>query len=136
MEPRASNLDPILVAIKELGPKVVVITDGGNGAQAYDGQTRYIVPPCKAQVVDTLGAGDAFGAAFTAAVIRGQDIPAALLWASANAASVVGKTGAKPGILRLQEVERFLADHHPGPESIRTGAIRKEALAEMVDTER
>ncbi|HOS94772.1 MAG TPA: PfkB family carbohydrate kinase [Armatimonadota bacterium] len=136
MEPWASNLDPILVAIKELGPKIVVITDGGNGAQAYDGETRYIVPPCKAQVVDTLGAGDAFGAAFTAAIIRGHDIPTALLWASANAASVVGQTGAKPGILHLADVEQFIQEHHPGPESIRTGTIRKDALSEMVDTER
>jgi len=123
MEPWASNMDPILTAIKDLGPKLVVITDGANGAQAFDGSTRYIVPPCKAGLVDTLGAGDAFGSGFTAATIEGHDTKTALLWSSANAASVVQHVGAKPGLLRADQVDAFLSETHPGLEAIRTGVI-------------
>ena len=121
MEPWVSNLDPILQALKELGPKLIVITDGRNGAQAYDGTTRYIIPPCEVSVADTLGAGDGFGAAFTAAQALGEGIENALLWAVANSASIVAKTGAKPGILRREEIEPFLAAHHPGRDAVRKG---------------
>jgi fructokinase len=53
-------------ALLELGPKVVLLTRGADGALAVtpDGDTP--VPAPKVSVVDTIGAGDAFGGGFLA----------------------------------------------------------------------
>jgi len=65
-------LADILERILELGPRLVAITTGTLGAVALsrEGQTR--VPAVPVRVVDTVGAGDSFGAALIAA-LAGQD---------------------------------------------------------------
>ncbi|HET7339327.1 MAG TPA: carbohydrate kinase [Candidatus Dormibacteraeota bacterium] len=45
------------------GPRLVVVTLGEDGAYAAHGELRVRVPARPVQVVDTIGAGDAFGAA-------------------------------------------------------------------------
>jgi ribokinase len=87
----------------------VVMTDGPAGSYASDGQTIYFAGQYKkVKVIDRLGAGDAFCSGFTAAIARGWGIEEALTLGSANSTSVVGKIGAKTGILRsAQGVKRM-----------------------------
>jgi sugar/nucleoside kinase (ribokinase family) len=131
VEPWASNVDDILRAIYAYGPKVVVITDGKHGVQAYDGQYRYLLPPYPVQVVDTLGAGDAFASAFTAAYIRSNgDVEFSLKMGAANAAGVVTKLGAQLGLRTELESKSFIAQH---PEvTIRKTVLHDGALPELV----
>ncbi len=131
MEPWASNLDPIMLALKALGPKIVVVTDGNQGAQAYDGETLYYMPPYSVPAVDTLGAGDAFGAAFTAAFILGHDLPTCLKWGCANGASVVTHYGAKPGQLTRQALEEFIAAEERREVSVRQRKIDEDEAARI-----
>jgi ribokinase len=90
-------------AIKTLlaaGAKVVCVTDGGNGSTASDGKNLYHCPVVKdAPVVDTTGAGDAFGTGVTWAFVQGLELPTALLAGTMNATSVVGTLGAQDGLL-------------------------------------
>ncbi len=50
--------------------QIIVITDGGNGAFAYDGEHYYYCPCFEGPVVSTLGAGDAFASTFCGALGR------------------------------------------------------------------
>jgi ribokinase len=61
----------------------------------------------KTKPVDRLGAGDAFGSGFVAALAKGLPMEDALSLASANASSVVSKIGAKTGILKTGRVKRM-----------------------------
>ena len=45
------------------GVKLVVVTRGGDGAEAWNAQGAVSVPPVKVTVIDTVGAGDTFQAA-------------------------------------------------------------------------
>lgn len=83
----------------EAGAKVACITDGKNGALTTDGKRLFSCPIAPAPVVDTTGAGDAFGVGFTWALATGHDLPTALLAGTINGASVVGAIGAQPGLL-------------------------------------
>jgi ribokinase len=77
----------------------VVLKLGGGGALwASEGAEPVRVPPCPAPgpVVDTTGAGDAFAAAYLAAVAGGEPVAAALTTACRTAASVVTCLGARP----------------------------------------
>ena len=96
--------------LHELGPKIVVITDGPNGAYASDGQNCFQMPlyPDPAPPIDRTGAGDSFASTFVAALIKGNTIEGALQWAPINSMSVVQKVGAQAGLLSEKELEGFL----------------------------
>jgi ribokinase len=97
-----------------LGPRIVVVTDGPNGAYASDGDNRFQMPlyPDPAPPVDRTGAGDSFASTFTAALIKGKSLEEALQWAPINSMSVVQKVGAQAGLLKQHELEHFL-QHAP-----------------------
>lgn len=92
--------------------QVIVITDGGNGAYAFDGQYFYRCPIFESQVVSTLGAGDAFASTFCAALSKTEaDIGKALMYASVNSAGVVSEFGATKGLLTFDEIEQKLKEN-------------------------
>ncbi len=95
----ASDVRAALKLFCEGGATVACITDGKNGAMATDGTRLYSCPILPAPVVDTTGAGDAFGTGLTWALATGHDLPTSLLAGTINGASVVGAIGAQPGLL-------------------------------------
>ena len=65
------SLDDIGAAWNELGPALVVVTDGADGAVAYRAESGPLRRPGRhVQVVDTIGAGDAFTAGLLAGLVR------------------------------------------------------------------
>lgn len=91
--------------------QIIVITDGGNGAYAYDGEKYYYCPVFDGPVVSTLGAGDAFASTFCAALGRTKiDIGKSLMMASVNSAGVVSEFGAAKGLMTFDEIEKKLAE--------------------------
>jgi sugar/nucleoside kinase (ribokinase family) len=95
------NVAGALTALCKTGPKVVAVTDGGDGVLASDGEVLYRMPAIDVKVASTLGAGDAFGSAFALEYSRSGDIGRALALGSANAASVIQVVGAKNGLLAV-----------------------------------
>lgn len=89
------DIKNLLTKIHKLGPKIVIITDGKNDVNAFDGKFMYKLKPNKIKVVETTGAGDAFAASFLAGMVKKNDIGFALKLASANSESVVQHHGAK-----------------------------------------
>lgn len=79
---------------------IVVITNGKKGSIAFDGEKIYHARIYKSRIVDTVGAGDAFGSGFTAGIIMGRGIEYALRLGSKNAASVVSHINTKDGLIR------------------------------------
>lgn len=94
-----------------LGCKIVVITDGPDGAYASDGNQRLKMPlyPDPAPPKERTGAGDAFASTFVAALAKGNSLEGALQWAPINSMSVVQQTGAQAGLLTEKELEEWLA---------------------------
>ncbi len=54
------SADDIIAGWLELGPSVVVLTRGAEGAHAVTRHGTLTCPPVRTEVVDTVGAGDAF----------------------------------------------------------------------------
>lgn len=97
--------------LHELGPKIVVITDGPNGSYAsYDGKLVTIPNyPDPAPPLDRTGAGDAFASTIVAALALGEPMDVALTWAPINSMNVVQKMGAQAGLLSRDEIKSYLA---------------------------
>lgn len=100
---------PILLdRLKKLGPNIVVLTQGSNGADVLYNDIIYHCDVKKVDVVETTGAGDAFGATFLSGMILKNSIEKALLMAIVNSSSVVTKIGPKNGLLKSIELEKSI----------------------------
>jgi len=79
---------------------VVIMTKGPKGFTACDNQHIYSAGILKEKkFADRTGAGDAFGSALVAAIIKGMSLDDALQLASANATGVLGEWGSNHGLL-------------------------------------
>lgn len=76
------------------GPEVVLVTQGENGATVYNGRQIFRQGIIETQVVDTLGAGDAFIARFLVEYLGGTPLEATLALAAQSAALTCGYYGA------------------------------------------
>jgi len=101
-------------AMNALGPNIVCITDGPNGAYAYDGDSGdfwfHPIYPDPKPPLDRTGAGDAFSSTFAIALASGKTIPEALAWGPINSMSVVQHYGAQEGLLPTEKLEELLAN--------------------------
>ncbi|WP_343313316.1 carbohydrate kinase [Brucella sp. BE17] len=93
----------------KLGPKLIVITKGAHGADAYTARAKVSVPGVKVDVADTVGAGDTVNAGILAslnvqglltkqaiAALDDDQIHAAVALGVRAAAVTVSRAGANP----------------------------------------
>ncbi|HEX4789909.1 MAG TPA: PfkB family carbohydrate kinase, partial [Actinospica sp.] len=55
------------------GPRILVVKDGGRGATAFEGDEEVVEPALTVDVVEPIGAGDAFAAGYLGGLLRGLD---------------------------------------------------------------
>jgi len=105
-----ASLDDVLDALAEGGTRFVVITRGAQGAVALVDGMRYERPAVRVDVVDTIGAGDAFMSGLLFGLLRdgtdrllvdgvpipAEDVVAALDTALVSGAITVSRAGANP----------------------------------------
>lgn len=85
---------------------VIAITQGRDGAMVLSENKKIHKNIVKVKTVEETGAGDAFGSAFVAGLIKNRPIEECLDWGLTNSASVVSKIGAKEGQLSLMKIKR------------------------------
>jgi sugar/nucleoside kinase (ribokinase family) len=94
--------------ILSLGPEIVVLTKGSEGAEVFTLEARYSTGVYDVPVKDTTGAGDCFHAAFLYGILSDWNLQHCLEFASAAAAILVQKIGARGGLPTLLEVQKFM----------------------------
>lgn len=98
----------LLKALSGLGPKVSIITDGGNGSMVFDGKRFVKAGILPIDACERTGAGDAFGSGYLSAIIQGRELEEALLWGTINSASVIGYIGSQKGLLKKEQMPTWL----------------------------
>lgn len=103
------QITELLKALRDLGPRIVVITDGPKGAYTYDGAEIWHMPmyPDPKPPLERTGAGDSFSSTFTSFLALGKSIPEALMIAPINSMSVVQYVGAQEGLLSREKIEEY-----------------------------
>ena len=95
----------------KLGPRIVVVTDGGNGVYVATNEKMYFHPAASADnIVNTLGAGDAFGSSFCGAIYSGESIEKAIQYGLTNSVSVIQHHDAKSGLLTKTQIEKYICN--------------------------
>lgn len=81
---------------REFNLKFVILTMGGDGSKVILEDSVHLSKPGKINIVDTVGAGDSFTAAFMLAYLRGESIEKAHTLATEVSSYVCTKAGAMP----------------------------------------
>lgn len=121
LEVTTSDIKELADGFHRLGVKIMVITDGPKGAYASDVKSIWFLPIFDGPVVERTGTGDAFGSGFVSAIIKGKDIPEAMLWGNANSTSVVQYIGAREGLLTEEAAQHLIAEQSKIRPSLFTG---------------
>lgn len=101
-------------AIMALGPRQVVAKRGGAGVLLFGEGGALNIPPFRVEVMNTLGAGDGFGAAYCYAVLQGWSPERCLTFAAAAGAIVVSRHSCSEAMPTRQEVEQLIASQQRG----------------------
>lgn len=106
---------PLAEALEGLGPRMVVVTLGHDGAVAIaDGTPPLHQPAFPVDVVDTLGAGDAFAAGLATALIGDRPLGEALAVAAACGAITCTGRGVFAHLPTASELRLFRLRHDSG----------------------
>jgi 5-dehydro-2-deoxygluconokinase len=97
--------------VRRCGPRLVVVKRGGRGAAVYGAEGVAEVPGIAVEVVNGLGAGDAFAAAFGYGLLRGMAPAEAARLGNAAGAMVAMQIPCSAAMPTREELEAFLARH-------------------------
>ena len=104
-EPRAAAR-----ALRERGVELAVVKQGPRGVLADDGETAVEVPPVPVEVVNGLGAGDAFGGALCHGLLAGWDLERVMRFCNAAGALVASRLACADAMPEAGEVEELMEE--------------------------
>jgi 5-dehydro-2-deoxygluconokinase len=91
-------------ALHEAGVELAIVKQGPAGVMASDGKERVVVPPTPVDVVNGLGAGDAFGGALCHGLLAGWDLEYAMRFCNAAGAIVASRLACADAMPTTDEV--------------------------------
>jgi 5-dehydro-2-deoxygluconokinase len=97
-------------AILDRGPELAVVKMGRDGVLAATARETVRVPPVEVDVVNGLGAGDAFGGALCHGLLAGWELPRIAGFASAAGAVVASRVACSEAMPAQDEVEALLKE--------------------------
>ncbi|MFO7695807.1 MAG: carbohydrate kinase family protein [Anaerolineae bacterium] len=96
--------------ILEMGPSIVVQTEGADGSYTVTRDERFHTPAYPVEVVDTTGAGDVFHGAYIVGMLHGWDLRTVARFSTAVSALKCTKLGGRGPIPNYGQVESFLRE--------------------------
>jgi 5-dehydro-2-deoxygluconokinase len=103
-------------ALRGAGVELAVVKQGPAGVLGDDGATSVVVPPVEIDVVNGLGAGDAFGGALCHGLLAGWDLARILEVGNAAGALVAAQLACADAMPTLDEVEALLRERRSAEE--------------------
>jgi 5-dehydro-2-deoxygluconokinase len=103
--------DEAAEALLDLGVAVAVVKRGPDGVLARTRDERVELPPVRLEVVNGLGAGDAFGGTLAHGLARGWDLERTIRAANAAGAIAASRLACADDFPTLGEIEEVLAAH-------------------------
>jgi len=97
-------------ALRERGVELAVVKQGPRGVLADDGSTSVEVPPVPVEVVNGLGAGDAFGGALCHGLLSGWELERVMRFCNAAGALVASRLACADAMPEEHEVDALIAE--------------------------
>lgn len=110
-EEKKVEIKRLLNSLADLGPKSVIITNGGEGSFGFDGDRFYEIGLFPAKLVEMTGAGDGYATGVLAGLFHGESLSEAMRWGAANGAAVVEQVGPQAGLLAYDSMLEKLEEN-------------------------
>ncbi|MEZ5039471.1 MAG: 5-dehydro-2-deoxygluconokinase [Saprospiraceae bacterium] len=102
------NIEKAIATILNLGVKVLIVKRGAEGASIFEkGKAEVVVPGFPVEILNILGAGDAFGAGFIYGCMQNWDLYKSVRMGNACGAILVTKHGCANFMPTLEEALAF-----------------------------
>ena len=89
---------------------IAVVKVGAKGAFVKRGNEIVTIPPMKADVVDTTGAGDMWAAGFLAGLVKGENLQKCGMMGAIVAKNIIEVVGAKMDTARWEKIHASIAN--------------------------
>ena len=109
-----TDADRAADALLEAGVELAVVKQGPRGVLAKTRTERVVVPPTPVEVVNGLGAGDAFGGSLVHGLLTGLPLEQVLRNANAAGAIVASRLECSTAMPTSDEIAALLAGRPPG----------------------
>jgi ribokinase len=96
------------ISLRRAGVRDVIVTLGEHGCLVVTQHDECRIAAPSVEVVDTVGAGDAFSGALAVAMAEGQTVLEAASWACAAGAFAVTKRGAQGALPTREEIDALV----------------------------
>jgi 5-dehydro-2-deoxygluconokinase len=112
VEVAVGTRDPARAAeeLLSLGVELAVVKQGPDGTYARTAEEEVNLPPLRLEVVNGLGAGDAFGGALVFALLRGWDLEPAVRLANASGAYVASQLACADAMPTLAQLQALVGE--------------------------
>lgn len=108
---KTDSVEEAVNAFKSFGTGLYIIKQGDEGSYIVNDESVFFVPSFKVQVVDTIGAGDAYVATMLLALARNESFQsAALLGSAAGSLACLGH-GSLSYQYGLEDIQRLVAEN-------------------------
>jgi 5-dehydro-2-deoxygluconokinase len=113
VEVAVGTRDPMAAsaALLELGLRLAVVKQGPKGVLARTADELVEVPPLPIQILNGLGAGDAFGGSLCHGLLAGWDLERTLRLANAAGAIVASRLLCSDAMPTMAEIDTLLREH-------------------------
>ena len=113
----SESLEKALEKIRSISNAVVVLKRGEKGCEVYPAKSETPVSarPFPIEVLNILGAGDAFASGFLRGWLRGESLQTCALWGNANGALTVTRHGCSPSMASFEELQYFIKNFDQDP---------------------
>lgn len=105
---KTAEIKTLFKHLHSLGPKIISITDGENGAYASDGEKITHIKKQTVECVERTGAGDSYAAGFLASYLKTKDTAQSMKWGTVNASNAIQHIGAHNGLLTESQITKQL----------------------------
>ncbi len=111
-EPVQSEMAPEVAAkaLHDAGVELAVVKQGPLGVLGSRGSEQVVVPPVPVDVVNGLGAGDAFGGSLVHGLLSGFDLERTLTLANAAGSYVAGQLSCADAMPTVDQLETYLQE--------------------------
>ena len=106
----ASDPETAAARLLDTGPDMVVVKRGPDGVFARRGDERVSIPALEIEILNGLGAGDAFGGALCHGLLSGWDLDRVIRYANAAGAIVASRLECSTAMPTPDEVEALLME--------------------------
>jgi 5-dehydro-2-deoxygluconokinase len=98
-------------ALQAAGIELAIVKQGPAGVLGVRGDESVVVPPVPVDVVNGLGAGDAFGGALVHGLLTGSSLTETLAGANAAGSFVAGQLSCADAMPTVAQLETYLQEN-------------------------